>query len=144
MRLPKLGVKERIVTGYQRSLDFLPLFFWIRGDCFFRFGSGSAFSLCEVKTFRLLTFFKRCTFLWIQIRNSTFREFYLVNGTFLANFCRAVVIFYKRKRTLFELAYIPFYMSMPYPDSFSFSAIRRKEKEQALCIFFIEQYLYIL
>ena len=28
--------------------------FWTRRDCFFRFGSGSAFSLCEVETVRLL------------------------------------------------------------------------------------------
>ena len=59
--LSKLDVKERIVTGYQRSLDFLSfldprrLFFQIRIRI-------RIFFCVKLKTFRLLTFFKKCTF----------------------------------------------------------------------------------
>ena len=76
---------------------------------------------------------------WIR-GNILFREFSVVHGVFWPKSFRAVVIF--MEGNTFKLAFFPFYVSIPYPESLSFSAIRGKEK-QVLCIFFIENNIII-
>ena len=50
----KIGCERKNCYRIPAWFGFSP-FFWTRRDCFFRFGPGSAFSLFEVETVRLLT-----------------------------------------------------------------------------------------
>ena len=64
----------------------------------------------------------------VEIGEKYFSRILSSKRCFLAKVFRAVVIFLEENT--FKLACIPFYMSIPYPDSLSFSAIRGKEKDR--------------